>query len=244
MKKYIATAVAGMALVFSNVARADSWFAYEADIGVTSFEALGEGMYFQSGMTHSLNLHFPAVRLTASYDALPYRGSFIPGIALNASYMYFGRAHMESDAAPDASDYPNGVGGYNPATQRCNGDCGPIRHFSSSGWLQAFALTIEPYYEWNGWRFSIEGGPALYRGTWTANMTVMADTSPWGPKGSVETLEHKPRWELTYVAGASIAYKGVTVRYTYIATPPTHVTNKNIPLGYKGAHMLTLGYRF
>ncbi|USE78821.1 hypothetical protein NDR89_19475 [Cupriavidus gilardii] len=212
---------------------------------MTSFTPLGEGMYFQSGMRHNLNLRFPAARLTGSFDAIPHQPrSWLPGVSANLSYMHFGRAAMWSDAAPDEADYPDGIGGYNPHTKQCNGECGPIRHFNSSGSLHAVALTLEPYYTYNGWRFGIEAGPALYRGTWKAHMTVVSDTSPWGPKGSVETLSHSPKWDWTWVAGASVAYRNVTLRYTYIHTPPRDMTNKNIPLGYKGAHMVTLGYKF
>lgn len=56
-----------------------------------------------------------------------------------------------------------------------------------------------------------------------------------------ETLAHDPKPQLTCVAGSSVAYKRVTLRYTYISTPSKNVGNSNVPLGFREAHMLTLG---
>jgi hypothetical protein len=226
-------------------AHAESFFHAEAGLGATNFTAMGDGMYYQQGFSHHLKLRVPAGRIGVGLTALPYtRGSWLPGVDLNLSYMYFGTAKIQGDAVPDASDYTDGVGGYNPQKQACNGTCGPMRYFDTGGSLQAIALTIEPYYEVGNWRFSVEGGPAVFKGTWTSTMTVMSETSPWGPRGSVETLAHDPKPQLTWVAGASVAYKKVTVRYTYISTPSKNVSNSNVPLGFRAAHMVTLGYRW
>jgi type IV secretory pathway component VirB8 len=50
--------------------------------------------------------------------------------------------------------------------------------------------------------------------------------------------------QLTWVAGASVAYKKVTVRYTYISTPSKNVSNSNGPLGFRVVHMVTLDCRW
>lgn len=221
-----------------------SWLpaAYAVDVeigaGITHFRTLGDGMYYQEGMPHKLELDKPAFRLTVSHD-LSY------WLMANASYLYFGRPWMSVHAAPDLEDYlPSGIGGYDPQTNHCRGECGPKRDFVSSGTLQAFALTLEPNIKRGQWRFGIEAGPAIFKGTWKATMTAASEQTPWGPKGTVETLSYDAPWTWTILAGASITYKDVVLRYTYIRTPSRGTTGKNIPFGAKDAHMITLGVRF
>jgi hypothetical protein len=90
-----------------------------------------------------------------------------------AAAMEVARFKIQGDAVPDATDYADGIGGYNPRTHACNGECGPMRYSDTGGSLQAIALTIEPYCEVGKWRFSVEGGPEIFKETWTSTMTVM-----------------------------------------------------------------------
>lgn len=224
-----------LALAFPGIAAA---LDLEVGAGITNFSTLGDNFYYQEGMPHKLELNKPAFRLTASQDIAPW-------LTINASYLYFGRPWMSTHAAPDLDDYaPSGIGGYDPATNQCRGECGPKRDFVSTGSLQAFALTLEPNIKRGQWRFGIEAGPALFKGAWSATMTVASETSPWGERGSVERLSYNAPWTWTMLAGASVSYKDVVLRYTYIRTPSRGVTGKNIPFGAKDAHMLTLGVRF
>ena len=224
-------------------AHAEDWLHFEGSLGATDYVAGGNGLYYQEGLEHHLDLRVPAGRIGVDADVIEPHG-YVPGLSVNLSYMYFGQASIGGDAAPDPSGQFSQAGGYNTTTNTCNGPCGPIRNFATGGSLQALALTLEPYWTAGSWRFGIEGGAALFRGTWTAKMTVVSPSSPWGPEGTVQSLSHDPKPQLTWVAGASVAYKRVTLRYTYISTPSRNVSDSNIPLGFKSANMLTLGYRF
>ncbi|MFM0432400.1 hypothetical protein PQQ75_25540 [Paraburkholderia aspalathi] len=244
MKQYIATTVAAMALASS--AQAESFFQIEAGIGMASFTTLQDGMYFQKGFSHHFDLHVPAGRVGIVMNAIDYRqGSVIPGLRIHADYMNFGSVHMTSDAAQDAEDFTSQgqTGGYDAATKGCyDNNCGAIRKFDSSGGLQLLAFTLEPYWQKGAWTFGVEFGPTLFRSTWTSTATVVSATSPWGPKGSVEVLQHEPHIQLGTIIGASIGYKAFSLRYNYVFCPLGSSTGKNVPAGFKGAHMLTLGY--
>lgn len=236
--------VIAVALTLGSVgAQAQDWFHYEADLGATYFVAGRHGLYFQQAMPHYLHTLSPAGRIGVSADVIAPRG-FIPGVSVNLSYLNFGRAEIGGDAAPDPTGQFAKSGGYNIKTNQCEGPCGPIRNFETGGSLQAIALTLEPYWTHGKWRFSVEGGAAVFKGTWESQMTVVSEISPWGPRGSVETLSHIAKPQLTWIVGAGVAYDGFTVRYVYMNTPSKNVSDANVPLGYKAAHMLTVGYRF
>lgn len=241
MKK-IAFAVA---VTFASIsaAQAQDWLHFEADLGGSYELAQGHGDYYQQAFPHHLKLVVPAGRVGVDVDVLNPSG-FVPGVSINLSYMNFGHISIGGDAAPDQTGEFAHSGGYNNVTNKCDGECGPIRNFDTGGSLQALSLTVEPYWKSGNWRFGLEGGAALFKGTYESKMTVVSPTSPWGPKGSVEILSHIAKPQFTWVAGASVAYKSVILRYIYMPTPSRNVSDANIPLGWKAAHMLTIGYRY
>lgn len=227
-------------------AKAESFFQIEAGIGMASFSSLPDGMYYQRGFSHHFDLHVPAGRIGIVMNAIDYRqGSVIPGLRIHADYMNFGSVHMTSDAAQDAEDFMSQgqTGGYDAATKGCyDNNCGAIRKFDSSGGLQLLAFTLEPYWQKGAWTFGVEFGPTLFRSTWSSTATVVSDTSPWGPKGSVEVLQHQPHIQAGAIVGASVGYKAFSIRYNYVFCPIGNSTGKNVPAGFKGAHMLTANY--
>jgi len=213
---------------------------------MASFTTLQDGMYFQRGFSHHFDLHVPAGRVGIVLNAVDYRqGSVIPGLRIHADYMNFGSTHMTSDAAQDAEDFTSQgrTGGYDATTKGCyDNNCGAIRRFDSTGGLQLVALTAEPFWQKGPWTFGVEFGGTLFRSTWTSTATVVSDTSPWGPKGSVEVLQHQPHIQGGTIVGASVAYKAFSLRYNYVFCPIGKSTAKNVPAGFSGAHMLTVGY--
>jgi hypothetical protein len=247
---YIAAAVAGVALAFSTAARAESWFSFEAGVGIAHYTHSADGLWWQQGLSHNLHLSAPAWRVGVQMNAIDYQpGSWVPGVAFHALYLNFGPVGMQSMAAPDYDPnvFNDAHGGYyNDKTHECVKQCGPLRNFTSSGRMQAFALTVEPYWMRGKWRFGVEAGPMLYRATWDASAVSLTDT-PWkGPAGSVETFHRYASWQLGALVGASIGYGPVTVRYNYAYSNAAGVISGNnpMPAGFRGAHLLTLNYTF
>ncbi|MFM0191642.1 hypothetical protein PQQ65_01005 [Paraburkholderia strydomiana] len=97
-------------------------------------------------------------------------------------------------------------GGYNIATQSClDGNCGDMRRFDSTGGIQAVALPVEPYWDLGSDRqLGVEGGPALYRSTWTSVAVALNDSARFGPAGTQETLSHQPHIQVGVLIGASV----------------------------------------
>lgn len=243
MYKIITVAAVGVALACS--AHAESFFHVEAGLGVTAFNTASDDLWYQQGFEHKLRLYAPAIRLGVTGDALPYStGSYWPGVAWHADYVYLGRASATSVAAPD----PNGAyaqsGGYSTATHSCMGECGPLRHFQSSGNLNGVSLTLEPFWRKGNWRFGVEAGPFFYRSTWHATATSLTDTQWWGPAGSVEHLDHTPSIEIGLTVGASVAYKDFSLSYNFYNIKTHKVTDANVPPIWNKAHMVMLNYRF
>jgi hypothetical protein len=244
--KFIAAAVAGMALAFSMAAQAESWFSLEAGVGASHYSGTVDDLWWQQGMPHDLHLSAPAWRVGVQFNAVNYQPeSWVPGVALHLVYLNAAQASMRSIAAPDEDPnvYNNVNGGYyNTATHSCDKYCGPERNFVSGGRLQAFALTIEPFWERGKWRFGIEAGPALFRSTWDATATSLTDTPWWGPAGSVETFHHTPKWEVGAVVGASVGYGPWSLRYNYILAKSKN--DSTVPPGFNGVHMLTMNFAY
>ena len=231
-------------------AHAESFFQIEAGIGASHYTQAADGLWWQQGMSHNLHLSAPAWRVGVQLNAIDYQpGSWVPGVAFHALYLNFGPVGMQSMAAPDYDpnvfNKTNG-GYYDDKAHECVKECGPLRDFTSSGRMQAFALTVEPYWKRGKWRFGVEAGPMLYRATWDASAVSLTDT-PWkGPAGSVETFHRNASWQVGALVGASVGYGPVTVRYSYAyaKSAGTLSGSNTVPAGFKGAHMLTLGYTF
>ncbi|EIN02305.1 hypothetical protein WQE_04932 [Paraburkholderia hospita] len=109
---------------------------------------------------------------------------------------------------------------------------------------RAVAFTFEPFWTYRNWRFGVEAGPSIFRGTWDATATSLTDTPWWGPAGSVETFHHQPKWERGAVVGFGVSYQLVTVRYNYIFSKTHTYGPDNPPPGWSGAHMVTVGFTF
>lgn len=228
-------------------AHAESWFSFEAGIGVSRYSD-EDGLWVNKGLSHSSHLSAPAYRLGVQLNVIDHNpGSFVPGLAMHAAYLNFGRASIRSLAAPDEDpnvfNAANG-GYYDIKAHSCAGPCGPTRNFVSGGTMQAVAVTLEPFWTYRDWRIGVEAGPALFRGTWDASATSTTDTPYWGPAGSVETFHHIPKWEPGALVGVAVSYGAVSLRYNYIFAKTHTYSATDAPPGWNGAHMLTLGYTF
>lgn len=226
-------------------AHAESWFQFEAGIGASRYSD-EDGLWVNKGLSHNSHLSAPAYRVGVQINAIDHTpGSFVPGLAMHLAYLNFGRASVRSLAAPDEDGYYNSSRGgyYSPDAHSCVGPCGPLRNFVSGGTMQAVALTFEPFWTYRKWRFGVEGGPAIFRGTWDASATAVSDSRVW-QEGQVETFHHVPKWEAGALVGVAVSYGAVSLRYNYIFAKTHTYSTTNVPPGWSGAHMLTVNYTF
>jgi hypothetical protein len=248
MKQYIAAAAAGMALVCSTVAHAESWFDFEAGLGGSVAQKAGDGLWYWASMAHHTPNDSIAGRAGIQINLIDAKPrSWIPGLRAHLTYGYFGHLHWTSKAGEDAQ--PGDTMGFDPQTGGCyNNNCGAVREFDSTGDMMAVSLTLEPF--WNlgsGWTVGVEGGPALYRYTWTSYATNLQNTDGvFGPgyslAGQVQTFHHNPHWYLGALVGASIGYKNISLRYNYLYSPTQW--EDGVPSGVKGVHMVTINVTF
>lgn len=232
------------ALVCAPLAHAESFFQIEAGLGVTSATKVGDGIYYSQGFSHDTPNGSWGGRFGIRLDAFEPK-AWRPGLRFHLTYMNFGKVKWSSMNPQDAADFDGTgvVGGYNSKTGNCNdGNCGVFRRFDSTGGLQAIALTLEPY--WNiggGWTAGFQIGPAVFRSTWTAVATAMAD-GRFGPAGTQETLARKPVVQLGGLAGISLEKSHFAARLDYLYAPVGKITGSQLPSGTKGAWMLSLNY--
>ncbi|WP_296661913.1 hypothetical protein [Paraburkholderia sp.] len=78
------------------------------------------------------------------------------GISWHADYAWLGTIHTQAMATPEDANY-------NPITKGCNGKCLPLANYLGSGHDTGVMLTLEPHYDYAGWRFGVEGGPYIHR---------------------------------------------------------------------------------
>jgi len=247
-RRWRAAAVAATVGCAAAGAHAESWLQFEAGVGAAHYSAAGDDLWYQEGESHNLHLSAPAWRTGIQINAIDHQpGSWVPGLAFHAVYLNFGEVGMQSLAAPDYDPtvFNNTNGGYyDPTTHSCDKACGPLRNFNSTGRMQAIALTAEPYWTRGNWRFGIEAGPMIFRSTWDASAMSLTANQYTGPAGSVETFSHAPRAELGAIVGVGVSYRNVSVRCDYAFAKSRDYGANDVPVGFKGAHLLTLNYTF
>jgi hypothetical protein len=236
----------------ASQAHAESWFQFEAGLGAARYQKADDNTWYQSGLGGNVRVNVPAFRVGIQLNAIEPQG-WRPGVAFHLAYLDLGHMGVSSPAAPDQSGRYKSQGYYNIATHACEGPCGPERQFESGGHMQLVALTIEPYWRVNQWRFGAEAGPALIHYQWNVTARNIDNTPDWGPRGTVEHMWANPHWELGAIAGVSVGYGRVTLRYDYIYAHErnmggwdqngAHATNL-VPVGWIGAHMVSVNYAF
>ncbi len=107
-------------------------------------------------------------------------------------------------------------------------------NFVGSGASQGIRLTFGPTFGYDGWHISFQGGPFLYRSTWTENV--------YSQSGSlIVTVQHLPRIQVGDVVGVSLRYRAFSLSADrYMMRAPQ---DRFPPLIY-GAETVTAGVRF
>lgn len=115
----------------------------ELSVGTTKFGQTDNGIWYQNGFDHTLDLQSPSYSIGVStYLTSGMRGRL--------EYTYLGNTSIKARGVADANY--NGVDG-------CNGSCWNINHYHTSGSVRGFSATLAP--EWSvggGYKVFIEGG--------------------------------------------------------------------------------------
>jgi len=173
-------------------AHAESWFQFEAGIGVAKSADSGDNVWIQYAMPHKETLTTPAWMVGITGQPLSH-------LAYHVDFVDLGEVSSSSQAVYDFD--------YDANTHKVLHFPAPVSSLSGSGRTLGIALTLEPNYTWHDVRFGIEGGPFIFRGTWNVSIT--------NPDGSMKQLDHAPQVQIGYVAGASIGYKDISLSYRY-----------------------------
>lgn len=229
--KIVATAVAGVALVCSSAAPAQSFFAIEGAIGGAAYQHGPNGLWYQDGFQHRLDLTAPAIEVGFTGDLYQTQRW---GLSWHLDYAWLGTIHTQAMATPNDANY-------DANTKSCNGPCWPLANYMGSGHDSGFMLTLEPHLNWGNWRFGVEAGPYYHRNVWAMNVEGWVSSPTATPENiSVQNTRH---WRLDYVAGTSIGYKNVSLTYQYFHNgEPVSASNPYAPI-WRNTHVLLVRYR-
>lgn len=183
----------------ASVAHADSITDYvhlELGVGVSTYRDQGNGIWYQQGFPYSLSLTAPAVEGGLTGDVLQREHW---GVAWHTDYIYLGSVHTNAIATTDAN--------YDAQTQSCRGTCAAQTRFTGHGNVSGVALTLEPHYDWHGFRLGVEGGPFLFLPSWTESLTPATPV----PGIGATTVHASARIKVGEVVGVTVAYKHLSV---------------------------------
>ncbi|MEX3961014.1 hypothetical protein AB4Y42_02170 [Paraburkholderia sp. EG286B] len=221
-----------------------SWFQLEAGIGGSAYQHGPNGLWYQDGFDHRLDLTAPSVKFGVTGN-IWQRGPW--GIDYHVDYYWLGTIHTDAKVPSAKTNTTSGqwIGpdlvGVN-AADPCSGPCNNLSDFMGSGHDMGFALTLEPHYTWNGITFGVDAGPYIHRSTWSedvANWYANADAQPID-----NHVKWRPVWALGWTVGASIIYRNFAIEYAYFRNQG-NATNSNPynPI-WKSTHVLMGTYRY
>jgi hypothetical protein len=205
--------------ILSSTAQAETFFQAEVGLGVAKTQTLGDGIWYQEGVPHTLKTITPALLIGATGTVYRDR-DFDVGYHLD--YTFVGNTSASCLCVADPE--------YNAQTHQA--DRPGYLPFNGFGHLQGFSLTVEPGYTYRGVRFAAEAGPWVFWQTWHESALLTT--------GAVNA-SHKPVAQVSYVVGARIEYKGFSLSYRYYNAPQKWNPYPGLA---GGAHILMGVYKF
>lgn len=223
MKKLL-TVVATM---FAISAHAQSWFQFEAGLGVNQYSHMSDGNWYQQGAMYSLDtrsIAYSAGLRFNLYDA----GSW--GVRAHVDYVNLGHIGASCQCTSDEN--------YNVSAHSIMNPAGPYADYAGSGTEQGVALTIEPYVRRHGWTLGVEGGAFPYRPDWNETVSGGVGLSPY-----VWHIGTPHALKLGAVIGFNIerANLGISYRHYWL---PSRFTDSELPSFANGADVLMLTYHY
>lgn len=207
---------------------------FEAGIGSANYGGTTDGLWYQQGLPHVLNTKtygFSGGLTGELYSS----GSW--GIDWHVDYVNLGHVSSSCDCTPVDANYSLQTKsliqqpGYNA----------PLAKFVGNGSAQGVALTIEPWFKYQGYRFGLEAGLFPYRPAWDVsvyNWQIDPNTPP-------QTLHvSTPRaLQLGKVIGVSVGRGNFTLALKHYFLP-TKYDDAHLPAIWKGATVVELKYKF
>lgn len=240
MKKHITALAVGTALALN--AQAESWFDFEAGVGGALYGKAPNGLWWQEGFQHNLQLAAPAFEV--GFAGNIYQSSHW-GVDWHADWVWLGMTHYDAMVPSPYTNTTSGhwegadFVGYNAANP-CNGPCTNLTRFVGGGHDQGFLLSLEPHIDYGGWRLGIEGGPYLHSSTWSEDLYGWF--APGESTPSNLHVEHAHRWVLGYMVGVSAAYKNVSLAVQYFSNK--RADGDPTPPPWTGTWLAVAKYRF
>ena len=200
------TAIAAFVMLASVGAHADYITDYvhaEVGAGVTHYATI-DGRWYQQGMPTGSE-----VQRTNAEFSLGLTGPIVArgrwGVDWHVDYVNLGRAAADCQCTPDDRNYD------------------PKRHvftkkidvqnafFTGSGRSQGVALTVEPYYWWQGLRWGAEVGAYVHRDNWKEYV------AGWAMPGQApQSFElNSSYWSVAPVVGVNIGNGRVSLAYRH-----------------------------
>lgn len=177
---------------------------FEMAIGESKFNSQPNGVWYQNGFAHSLDLTSPSVSLGATGYATDW-------MRWHAGYTYLGST--SSSAIAVSSDAAYAKYGANA------GKYWPTSHWYGSGDLNLLYATLAPEYKSGDLTFALEAGFTAYKPTWTMNIPDFVACRTCARQNY--TVEHHAAIQLGETIGFSIKYGNTSIlisRYTTSAS--------------------------
>lgn len=219
--------LAALAILAAHSAHAQSWFQFEAGIGVARIADMGDGTWIQQGAPNNHEQKTTPAFLVGVTGPIYARGAL--DVRWHAGYVYLGEFSASVDGVPDAY-YDSVRHQVLPAWRDTGARYSP---FSGHGHLQGVPVTLDVGYTWRGWRIGAEAGPWLYWQTWHESLYAL--DNEW------HDLSHKTHAQVGYVVGASATRGNLGVSYRYYGVRPSWNPYPGIATG---THVLMATYRF
>jgi len=225
MNKKLLTALA-VALVTTSAHAVD----FELGAGVSTYQAQGDGTWYQQGMPHNLGLSAPV--LMAGFAGALYASNNW-GVDWHVNYVSLGHVSSDCTCTPIDENYSTKL------HQKLNLYDVPDARFVGNGNAQGVKFTLEPYFKYKGWRFGVEGGLFPYRPSWVVQV------SDWAVGGTPTTLTvgTPHAIQLGGVVGASVSRGNFALSYQHYFLP-TKFDAAHSPAIWKGADVLMMTVRF
>jgi len=200
--KYITTAVVLVTLgCAAATVHAESFFNVEVGLGRATYRDQGNMIWYQEGLPYKLSLKPPAFMAGLTGDIVE-RANW--GLAWHADYVYLGTVHTEAIATTDEN--------YDPSAKACKTDpCAAQTRFSGHGNVSGVAFTLEPHYDWRGFRFGVEGGPFIFLPSWTESLTPATPV----PGIGATVVRASARLHVGAVVGISVGYKNFSLSFQH-----------------------------
>ena len=179
----------------------------EVGAGVAQSSTKGDGIWYQEGLPHTLNLRSPAFLIGVTGDLTPHLAWHVDAVSL-------GSYSVDSwDTTADAD--------YSPASHQCLRNCTNLAHFMGSGRVYGIAAMLEAHTQ-GRWQVGVEAGPFLYHSSWSVQVpnyfaaagwpanTTPAQVAPWGwMPGGIQ--RSKSSWHPGAVIGITGRYRNFAI---------------------------------